>query len=146
MSSTNTDTLVPLPHCLSLSSCQLELTLPPAHPQQSQQADVVGHHLLLSIVLERISRFRCDPLYATNTSHRKQETFQCEYPLHVLSPTKEHTTGLCSSVVHPQAQSPFSLLKPASEHGMRICYLDCHEAGLYCYLVITHSLMELSPS
>jgi hypothetical protein len=31
---------------------------------------------------ERISRPSCEPLYATNTSHRKQETFLYEYPLH----------------------------------------------------------------
>jgi hypothetical protein len=32
----------------------------------------------------------CDPLYATNTSHRKQETLLYEYPLHwVLLPTKK---------------------------------------------------------
>jgi hypothetical protein len=31
----------------------------------------------------------CEPLYATNTSHRKQETFLCEYPLQrVLLSTK----------------------------------------------------------
>jgi hypothetical protein len=33
------------------------------------------HHLRLSKVLERISRPSCEPLYAANTSHRKQETF-----------------------------------------------------------------------
>jgi hypothetical protein len=30
---------------------------------------LVGQHLLLSNVLERISRPSCEPLYATNTSH-----------------------------------------------------------------------------
>jgi hypothetical protein len=35
---------------------------------------LVGPHLRLSDVLERISRPNCEPLYATNTSHRKQNT------------------------------------------------------------------------
>jgi hypothetical protein len=53
---------------------------------------LAGHHLRLSNVLERISRPRCEALYATNTSHRKQETFPYEYPLHwVLLPTKKRT-------------------------------------------------------
>jgi hypothetical protein len=36
-----------------------------------------------------ISWTNCEPLYATNTSHNKQEIFLYEYPLHfVLLPTK----------------------------------------------------------
>jgi hypothetical protein len=60
----------------------------------------------------------CEPLYATNTSHHKQEIFLYECPLHrVLLTTKDRTTELWSSVVHPQARWPFWLLKPASEHA-----------------------------
>jgi hypothetical protein len=87
-------------HCLSLSSRLLESTLPPAAHlllSQSQQGDLVGHHLRLSNVLEGISQPSYEPLYATNTSHRKQETFLNEYPL----PTENE-------------RSPFWLLKPAS--------------------------------
>jgi hypothetical protein len=98
------DTLVQLLHCLPLSSHQLKSTVPSAAQlllSQSQQDDLVEHHLLLLIVLERISRPRCEPLYATNTSHHKQETFLYEYPLHrVLLPTKKHATARCSSVIH----------------------------------------------
>jgi hypothetical protein len=36
---------------------------------------LVGHHLRLPNISQRISRPRCKPLYATNTSHCKQETF-----------------------------------------------------------------------
>jgi hypothetical protein len=43
---------------------------------------LIGHHLRLSNVLERISRPSFVPLYGTNTSHRKQEIFIYEYPLH----------------------------------------------------------------
>jgi hypothetical protein len=64
----------------------------------------------------RISRPSCELLYATNTSHGKQETFIYECPLHwVLLPTKTHNRPLLFGDT-PQAQSPFWLLKPASEH------------------------------
>jgi hypothetical protein len=37
----------------------------------------------------------CDKLYATNTSHHKQETFLYEYPLHWVNlPTKTHNRTL----------------------------------------------------
>jgi hypothetical protein len=58
----------------------------------------------------------CEPLYATNTSHRKQETFLYEYPFQeVLLPTKN-----------------------AQQHGTiwGACYLHCHQAELCYYLVI----------
>jgi hypothetical protein len=42
---------------------------------------LVGHHLRLSNVLDRLTRPSCESLYATNPSHRKQETFLYEYPL-----------------------------------------------------------------
>jgi hypothetical protein len=42
---------------------------------QSKQGDLVGHHLRLSEVLERISQVNCEPLYETNNSDRKQKTF-----------------------------------------------------------------------
>jgi hypothetical protein len=48
-----------------------------------------GHHLRLSDVLEIISWPSCEPLYATNTFHRKQETFLYEYPYaHKKRPTE----------------------------------------------------------
>jgi hypothetical protein len=72
-------------------------------------------------------------LYATNTSHHKQETFYYEYPLHgALLPTTEW----CSLVV--QSSSTVAILtywnQPLNMH-VRVYYLDCHEAGSCCYLV-----------
>jgi hypothetical protein len=60
-----------------------------------------------------ISGPSCKPLYVTKTSHCKQETFLCEYPLHwVLLPTKKtHNRMLLlgtTILIWP--------LKPASEH------------------------------
>jgi hypothetical protein len=78
------NTLMQLLHCLSLSFCQFESTLPPAAQLlllRSQQGDLVRHHLWLSNALERLSWDSCELLYLTNTSHCK-ETFLYEYPLH----------------------------------------------------------------
>jgi hypothetical protein len=59
-----------------------------------------------------------EPLYATNTSHRKQETFLYEYPLHcVLLPTKNAQQNAALRYYTPQAWSPFWPLKPASKHS-----------------------------
>jgi hypothetical protein len=71
----------------------------------------------------------------TNTSHRKQETFLYEYPLHwILLPTKTHNRTLLFSN---------SLLKHGRHFdywnhplNMCVCYLERHEAGLCCCLVI----------
>jgi hypothetical protein len=86
------NTLVPLLHCVSLSFCQLRSTLPPVAQlllSQSQQGGLVRNHLQLSNALLRNSQPCCEPLYAINTSHHKQETFLYECPLHwVLLPTK----------------------------------------------------------
>jgi hypothetical protein len=56
----------------------LKSTLPPTVQlllSQSQQDNLIAQDLRLSNVLQRISRLSCEPLYATNTSHLKQETF-----------------------------------------------------------------------
>jgi hypothetical protein len=114
ISSTNTDTLVPsLYQCVETRSIEVFWLLSQPLPH------LVGHHLRLSNVLERISRPTCEPLYATHTSHREQETFLYEYPLHwVLLPTKKRTIERCSSVVVQSSNTlPFWLLKPASEHA-----------------------------
>jgi hypothetical protein len=75
-------------------------------------------------------------LYATNTSHRKQETFLYEYPLHwVLLPIKEaHNRTL---FFDSTASSTVAILTTESSLWtcILICYLDCHKAGLCCYLV-----------
>jgi hypothetical protein len=69
--------LVQLLRCLSLSSCQLESATPPANQlllSQSQEGDLVGHHLRRSNVLENISRPSCELFYSTNIAHHEQET------------------------------------------------------------------------
>jgi hypothetical protein len=98
ISSTNTDILVPsLCLCVETRSIEVFWLLSQPLPQ------LIGHYLRLSNILERISGPSYEPLSATNTSHRKQEIFIYECPLHwVLLPTKKKsTTERCSSVVHP---------------------------------------------
>jgi hypothetical protein len=79
-----------------------------------------------------------EPLYATNTSHRKQETFLYEYPLHwALLPTKKthNRTLLFCSILLKHGRHVDCGNQPLSMR-IRICYLDCHESGPCCYLVI----------
>jgi hypothetical protein len=127
---------VQLLHCLSLSSCQLELILPPAAQLfllQSQRGDLVGHRLRLSNVLEVISRPSCEPLYAINTSHCKQERFLWVLWLTKRKPQK--TTLLFGSILLKQGRH-YDYQNHPLDMRMHMCYLDCHGAGLYCYLVI----------
>jgi hypothetical protein len=67
----------------------------------------------------------CGPLYATNTSQRKQKTFLYKYPLrYVLLPTKNAQQNAALRQDTPQTRSPFRLLKPASA-TQTVMTLDC---------------------
>jgi hypothetical protein len=97
-----------------------------------------GSHLLLSNVLQRISRSRCEPLYMTDTSHRKQETFLYEYPLHwvLLSPPQKKNRTLFFGSTPSSKVAIFTSWNQPLIMLMRVCYVDCNEAGLCCYLAI----------
>jgi hypothetical protein len=85
----------------------------------------------------RISRPNCEPLYTTNTSDCKQETFLCEYPLHwVLLPTKTHVRTLLFGSILLKLGRHFVNWNQPLNMSMRVWYLHCHEGGLYCCLVI----------
>jgi hypothetical protein len=80
------------------------------NPQRKKSFDCCLSHFRTSVSTSSSAKRlppSCEQLYVTNTSHRK-----------------------------PQARLPFWLLIPASEHAHGVCYLDCHQAGLCCYLVI----------
>jgi hypothetical protein len=132
ISSTNIDTLGSwLYQCIETRSIEVfRLLSQPLH-------HLVGLHLRLSNVSERISRPNCEPLYATNTSHIKQETFLYEYPFHwVLLPTKNaQQTLLFGSTILKYCQY-FDYWNQPLNVRMRVWYLECHEAGLCWYLVI----------
>jgi hypothetical protein len=79
----------------------------------------------------------CEPLYATNTSHRKEERFLYEYPLQwVLLPTKNENRTLLFRSIHLKHGQDFNYWNQPLNMRMRVCYLHCHEAGMCCYLVI----------
>jgi hypothetical protein len=99
----------------------------------------------LSNFLVRISRASCESLYAINSSHRKQETFLYEHPLPwVLLPTKANNITLLLGGIHLKHVRHFDCWNQPLNMRIRVCYLDCHEAGLCCYLVI-HIESHLRP-
>jgi hypothetical protein len=76
ISFTDIDTLVPsLYQCVETSSMEVFTVV-------SANSAPPFHHVILLNVLERFSRPSCESLYATNTSHRKQETSLYENILH----------------------------------------------------------------
>jgi hypothetical protein len=106
ISSINIDTLVSSLHCLSLSSCQLESTFPPDAQlilSQSQHGDLVGYHVRLSNVLERVSRPSCE----LPTVNRKR--FFMNILCVCFLPHRKPTTD-CSSVLY--SSSTVSTLTP----------------------------------
>jgi hypothetical protein len=74
----------------------------------------------------------CEQLYATNTPLRKQETFLYEYPLHwvILRITKTHNWTLLLGNKPLKHGRHFNYWNQALNMRMRVCYLDCHYAGL----------------
>jgi hypothetical protein len=76
----------------------------------------------------------CEPLYATNTSHRKHETFLMNI-LCTESFSQHNKTLLVGSTLFKHGRQ-FDYWNQPLNMRMRLCYLDCHEAGLCCYLVI----------
>jgi hypothetical protein len=81
---------------------------------------------------------KMEPLYMTNTSHRKHETFHYGYALHwVLLPTKKaHNRTLLFGSTFLKNGRHFHYRNQPLNMCMRVCYLDCHEVELCCYLVI----------
>jgi hypothetical protein len=80
---------------------------------------------------------KVEPLYATYTSRHKQETFLYEHPLHwVLLPTKTPNRTLLFGNTLLRHGTQFDYWNQSLNMSMRVCYLDCHEVGLCCYLVI----------
>jgi hypothetical protein len=108
MPSANTDTLVPsLCLCVGTRSIEMFWLLPQPLRTPISTSSSSTKRLPPS----------CEPIYATNTSHRKEETLLYEYPFNwVLLPTRSAQQNVALRYYTPQAWSPFWLLKPASEH------------------------------
>jgi hypothetical protein len=129
ISSTNMDTLVPsLYQCVENRSIEVFWLL--SQPLSHQ----IGNHPRLSKILETISRSTCERFYATNTYHRKQQM----HILHIKSfcTKKTHNRTLIFSSIHLKHGRHFDYWNQLLNMRMRVCYLDCHEARLRCYLVI----------
>jgi hypothetical protein len=107
ISSTNIDTLVPMrrnPQHRSLLTAVSDTSTPGRASSAAFERP-----------WENLST-RCEPLYATNTSHFKQETFLYQHPWHwVIFPKTLNTTLFFGST--PSSTSPFWLLKPDSDHA-----------------------------
>jgi hypothetical protein len=87
ISSTNIDTLVPsLYQCVETRSTGLQTVV-------SAISGPPFQHLRRQQNVSQVSRFSCEPLYATNTSYRKQ--FFC--------PQKKRTTERYSLVLYPSS-------------------------------------------
>jgi hypothetical protein len=134
------NTVVQLLHCLSLPPVSSnQLFHPPAQLllSQSQEGNLVGHHLWFSNVLERISLPSCKLLYVINfsTINRKHFFMNILCIESFCPPNKHNRTLLLSSTLLKHGHH-FNYWNQPLIICMFLCYLDCHEAGLCCYLVI----------
>jgi hypothetical protein len=114
ISSTNSDTLLLSPYHQCFETRSIEVFCLFSQPLPH----LAGYYLQLSNVLGRISRLSYEPFYATNTSHRKQETFLYAYlGTESFYPHKSTQQNAALRYYTPHARSPFWLLKPASKHA-----------------------------
>jgi hypothetical protein len=79
-----------------------------------------------------VNRFKRQTLSTVNRKHFFMNILCIEY----FHPHKTHNRTLLFRSILSQARSPFWLWKPASVYAHALCYLDCHEAVLCCYLVL----------
>jgi hypothetical protein len=132
ISSTNIDTPAPL-HYQCFETRRIEVFWLLSQPLPH----LVCHHLRLSNGLERISRPSCEPVYATNTSHRKQETLLYEYCLYWdVLPTETHNRTLLFGIILLKDGRQVDNWNQPLNTSMRACYLGCHETGQGCYVVM----------
>jgi hypothetical protein len=121
ISSTNIDTLVKsLYHCAETSSTEVFWLL--SHPLP---------HLRFNLFISETSATKVEPLYATNTSHRKQETFLYQYPLYwlpLLTKETHNRTLLLDSTLLTHSRH-FDYWNQPLNMRVRVCYLDYHEVG-----------------
>jgi hypothetical protein len=87
-------------------------------------------HLFDLFVISEIFATKMETLYSTNRSHTKQKTFLYEYLLHwLLLPTKKTRSLFFGSILLKHCRYFDYWNQPLN-------YLDCHETGLCCYIVI----------
>jgi hypothetical protein len=87
-----------------------------------------------------------ESLYATNTSQHKHETFIYKYSLiDSLCPQKKthNRTLLFGNILLIDGRHFYYWNQPLNMR-IRVCYLDCHEAGL-CFYLLIHIEILLRP-
>jgi hypothetical protein len=108
----------------------------PKHRRLLTVVSATSHLRFNLFVMSETFATKAEPLYASNISHHKQETFLYEYPLHwVLLPKKRNTRTLIFGITLQKHGHHFDYWNQLLNMRMRVCFLDCHEAGLCCYLV-----------
>jgi hypothetical protein len=97
---------------------------------------LVGHHLRLWNVLEFlypvVNRFMQQTLSTVNRKHFFINILCTESPC----PQKMHNRQVLSGCTLLKHSRHFDYWNQLLNMDMCICYLDCHEAGLCCYLLI----------
>jgi hypothetical protein len=126
ISSTNIDTLVPsLYQCVKTHSKEVFWLFSQPLPQPFSTSSSA----------KRLPP-NCEPLYSTNTSHRKQEKkLRISFSYSPPPPPKTHNRTLPFGSILKHDRN-FDYWNQPPNMRMRVSYLDSHEAGLCCYLVI----------
>jgi hypothetical protein len=135
--STNIDTIIPS-HYQCIETRRIEVFWLLSQP--------LPHLRFNLLVISETFTTKAELLYARNPSHRKQETFLYEYPLNwVLLPTEAHNRTLLFDSSALKHGRHFGYWNQPLIMRMCVCYLqlDCHEAGLCCYLVIHIETLQL---
>jgi hypothetical protein len=112
---------------LYISSTNIHRVLPSLYQCVETRSIEVAFH---------VSCPSCEPLYATNLSHRKQEYFFMNILCIESFTQKTRIRERCSSVVHASSTVEILTYETSLWTCARVCYLNCHETGLYYYLMI----------
>jgi hypothetical protein len=126
---------------LSLSCCQLKSTLPLTAQfcfccslNRVTWSGIIWNFLtsLREFLDPVVSRFTQQALRTVNKKH----CFLNIVCVESLSPQKTHSRTLVFGRILLKHSHHFDYWKQPLNMRMRVCYLDCHKAGLYWYLMI----------
>jgi hypothetical protein len=132
--STNIDTLVPLLY-QPVETRSIEIFWLSFQPLRYLRFVICDFLKSLREFLDPVvNRFSWQTLPTVNRKHLFINILCTEY----FDPQKKthNRTLLFSSIHTPQLRCHFNYWNQPLNMSMRVCYLDCHEAGLCCYLVI----------
>jgi hypothetical protein len=128
ISSTKIHTLAPsLYECVETHNIEVFWLLSQTLPH------LVGYHLWLSNVLERISWLSYEPLYTTNGKH----FFMNILCIESVWPLKIHNRKLLFGSTLLKHDRHFDYWNHPLSMYVHVCYQDCHEVGL-CFCLVIH--------